>query len=54
MILRTYLSDGLKYSIWTKLKTALKEFEVIWSAKVDHIISNFLKTVFLKFYLVHS
>ena len=34
-------------------KTVFKKFEVMWSV-TDHIISNFLKAVFHKFYLVHS
>ena len=28
--------------------------EILWSARVDHTIANFLKSVFHKFYLVHS
>ena len=32
----------------------VKKFEVICSAKTDHIIANFLKTVFCKLYLVQS
>ena len=42
---------------WTKLnlwKTAFIKFEGTWSAWADHTPSNFLKTVFHKFYLVHS
>ena len=42
---------------WTKQnlwKTAFKKFERIWSAWADNILSNFLKAVFHKFYLVHS
>ena len=35
-------------------KTAFKNFEGIWSAEADHILSIFLKAVFHKFYLVHS
>ena len=35
-------------------KTTFKNFEGIWSAKADHIPSNFLKVVFHKYYLVHS
>ena len=34
--------------------TAFKKFEVISSALANHIISNFLKAVFHKFYLIHS
>ena len=32
----------------------VKKFEVICSAKTDHITANFLKTVFCKLYLVQS
>lgn len=32
-------------------KTAFKKLELIWSAEVDRITANFLKTLFLKFYL---
>ena len=42
---------------WTKLnlwKTAIKKFELIWSAWADHITSNFLKAVFHKSHLVDS
>ena len=35
-------------------KTAFKKFEVIWSAKADHITSDFLKAVFHKSYLFRS
>ena len=35
-------------------KIAFKKLDVIWSAKSDYAISNFLKAVFHKFYLVHS
>ena len=40
------LKNGPSKNMW---KTAFKKFEGIWSAS-----SNFLKTVFHKFYLVHS
>ena len=40
-----------KQNLW---KTAFEKFEVKWSDKRDHIISNFLKTVIHKFYLVQS
>ena len=36
------------------VEDSLKKVEVIWSAKVDHITSNFLKVVFHECYLVHS
>ena len=32
----------------------LKKIEVIWSAQVDHVSSDFSKAVFQNFYLVHS
>ena len=43
--------EWIKENLW---KTGFKKFEVIWSAEVDHITSNFLKAVFHKFFLVHS
>ena len=33
-------------------KTADKEIEMIWSALMDHITSNFLKAVYHNLYLV--
>ena len=35
-------------------KTAFKKFELMWHTLAYHINLNFLKTVFQKFYLVHS
>ena len=45
------IQEWAKYNL---RNTAIKKFEVIWSAQAEHITSNFLKAVFHKFYFVHS
>ena len=45
------IQEWAKWNLW---KIAFKKFEVIWSDWADHIASNFLKTAFHKFHLVHS
>ena len=40
-----------KWNLWN---TAFEKFEVKWSIEIDHMISNFLKVVFQKVYLVYS
>ena len=50
-------SNGTKYSRMDQVnlwKTALKEFEGVWSAWSRPYPFEFLKAVFHKFYLVHS
>ena len=39
--------EWTKSSFW---KTAIRKFQVVWSAEVDHMTSNFLKAVSTKFY----
>ena len=34
--------------------TAFKKIEFTFSVKIDHVIGNFLKAVFHKFFLIHS
>ena len=43
-------TNGPSKNLWSK---AFKKIELIGSAKIDHLASIF-KTVFHKFYLVHS
>ena len=35
------------------VEDSLKKFEMIWSPEAEQITSNFLKTAFRKFYLLH-
>ena len=50
-----YMSQGIqKWAEQNLWKTAFRKFKVIGSAWTDHTISNFLKVVSHKFYLVHS
>ena len=45
------IQEWTNYNLWN---TAFKILEVMWFVKTDRVTPNFLKTLFLKFYLVRS
>ena len=45
------IQERAKYNM---SKTAFKKSEVMWSASVDHMATNYLKAVLHEFYLIHS